>query len=247
LSFGEPILAFPTIQIDAPSRATINTSVSGNFTITDDFPLATIEIFYRTPSGNEIGLRSFDANSCSGQTPPIICQYNFSSPILNELGRYQIYVRAENIYYEAHTKSHPVDTTKCGNGVIDDPQEQCDKNDFGDLNCGKLGYSGGKLLCTENCFLDFSGCIRNPKSPESDDHQILNPLQYNTLGALVNGIVSVLFYISLVLCPLGIILGGFFMIGGRALGKKIIIYSLAIFAVIILLKWIISLTQDIIG
>jgi hypothetical protein len=48
-----------------------------------------------------------------------------------------------------------VATAKCGNGKIDDTQEQCDLTDFGNKDCpsGK-----GFLSCTADCLLDDSTC-----------------------------------------------------------------------------------------
>ena len=79
----------------------------------------------------------------------------------------------------------------------------------------------------------------------------INPLRYDTLGELIDAIAYVLLFLSIILTPTAIIVGGFLMTTGipsrQILGKKIIIYSLAIFFAIIITKWVTSLTKDIIG
>mgnify|MGYP000111888097 CR=1 FL=1 len=79
----------------------------------------------------------------------------------------------------------------------------------------------------------------------------INPLRYDTLGELIDAIAYVLLFLSVILTPIAIVFGGFLMTTGipsrQILGKKIIIYSLAIFFAIIITKWVTSLTKDIIG
>ena len=79
----------------------------------------------------------------------------------------------------------------------------------------------------------------------------INPLKWNTFGEVIDAVAYVLLFLSLIFTPLLIIIGGFLMTTGvpknQLLGKKLIIYSLAIFAAILLIKWITSLTKGIIG
>jgi len=74
----------------------------------------------------------------------------------------------------------------------------------------------------------------------------VNPIEPKTLGELTDAIVGVIFYIAIVLCPAGIIAGGFVMLFAGAnpsnieLGKKIILYSAVILGTIIIIKAMVS-------
>lgn len=46
----------------------------------------------------------------------------------------------------------------CGDGVVNQPGEACDLNDFHDATCQSLGLGGGRLSCTSDCNLDTSQC-----------------------------------------------------------------------------------------
>lgn len=51
----------------------------------------------------------------------------------------------------------------CGDGVVEAPEE-CDRNDFGNLNelgCSGLGYDGGNLICTPYCRIETWNCHNN--------------------------------------------------------------------------------------
>jgi hypothetical protein len=52
---------------------------------------------------------------------------------------------------------HDEPVSGCGDGILDE-DEQCDGEDLGGLSCEDLGYSGGVLLCTADCFLDGTMC-----------------------------------------------------------------------------------------
>lgn len=81
--------------------------------------------------------------------------------------------------------------------------------------------------------------------------QDLNPLSAQNLGDLIDSIATILLYLGMILTPIGILIGGFYMTTGipsqQIMGKKIIVYSLAIFVFIIITKWVTSVTKDIIG
>lgn len=51
--------------------------------------------------------------------------------------------------------------TNCGNGVIDDDEEQCDGGDLGGETCTSLNpdYMGGTLACDGTCSFDFRNCM----------------------------------------------------------------------------------------
>jgi len=78
----------------------------------------------------------------------------------------------------------------------------------------------------------------------------INPLTYSTFGGLLDGIFEVLFYIALIFCPVGIIIGAFVMLLAGAnpsnivLGKKIILYSAVILGIMLILKGTISYFKE---
>lgn len=46
----------------------------------------------------------------------------------------------------------------CGDGVIDQASEQCDRNDLGGATCLTEGYQDGTVSCTKQCQVDASQC-----------------------------------------------------------------------------------------
>ena len=46
----------------------------------------------------------------------------------------------------------------CGDGIVQDGNEECDGVDLNGGTCESLGYSGGSLICTAECAFDLSGC-----------------------------------------------------------------------------------------
>ncbi len=67
-------------------------------------------------------------------------------------------------------------------------------------------------------------------------------LEHQTFGELFEAIVNVIFYIAIIVCPLGIVAGGVMMIfaganpGSIEQGKKIILYSTVILGIIVIIK-----------
>jgi hypothetical protein len=56
----------------------------------------------------------------------------------------------------------------CGDGVIDQPSEECDKLDLGGKTCASLGLGSGTLSCTSTCKLQAAGCSQSGSaSPKS--------------------------------------------------------------------------------
>jgi len=47
---------------------------------------------------------------------------------------------------------------RCGDGILQDAVEQCDRFQLGFATCGSLGYHDGELACDEDCTYDTSGC-----------------------------------------------------------------------------------------
>jgi len=54
------------------------------------------------------------------------------------------------------------DLSKCGNGKVDAPGEQCDGTKLDGKTCKTLGKTGGVLGCTSACKLDTAGCYLLP-------------------------------------------------------------------------------------
>lgn len=46
----------------------------------------------------------------------------------------------------------------CGDGVVNQPIEECDATDFDGASCASLGFSSGFLQCTSDCTIDDSEC-----------------------------------------------------------------------------------------
>jgi hypothetical protein len=56
----------------------------------------------------------------------------------------------------------------CGDGVINRPDEECDRSDLGGRTCESLGLGGGTLACASNCRLQTAGCASSgAASPRS--------------------------------------------------------------------------------
>jgi hypothetical protein len=80
--------------------------------------------------------------------------------------------------------------------------------------------------------------------------ELTSPIKHNTFKGLIYGIVDVLFTISLILAPLFLIVGGFYFISSVgdiskvAAGKKIILFTLIGFVIILLAKGIVELFEE---
>jgi hypothetical protein len=51
----------------------------------------------------------------------------------------------------------------CGDGVINQPTEACDRSDFAGASCESLGLGAGTLACSATCTLDTTGCAAPPQ------------------------------------------------------------------------------------
>jgi hypothetical protein len=61
-----------------------------------------------------------------------------------------------------------VGTPFCGDGIINRPEEDCDRTDLGGRTCENLGLGGGTLVCASNCKLQTAGCATSgAASPQS--------------------------------------------------------------------------------
>jgi len=80
-----------------------------------------------------------------------------------------------------------------------------------------------------------------------------NPLEYETFGELIDAIIKFIFYIAVVVTPLMIIIGAFYILtaGGDpkkiGTGKNIIIYTLIGLAIILLARGLIAMIESLIG
>ena len=80
-----------------------------------------------------------------------------------------------------------------------------------------------------------------------------NPLEYETLGELIDAIIKFIFYIAVVIAPLVVIIGAFYLLtaGGDpkkiGTGKNIIIYTLIGLAIIMLARGLLAMIESIIG
>ena len=80
-----------------------------------------------------------------------------------------------------------------------------------------------------------------------------NPLEYETFGDLIDAIIKFIFYITVVIAPLMIIIGAFYILtaGGDpkkiGTGKNIIIYTLVGLAIILLARGLIAIIESLIG
>ncbi len=83
--------------------------------------------------------------------------------------------------------------------------------------------------------------------------EIPNPLRYDTFGELIKAIMDFLFIIALILGPLLIIVGAFYIMTALGnpekvkTGTKIIIYTLVGFLIIIIARGLVNTVLRIIG
>ncbi len=80
-----------------------------------------------------------------------------------------------------------------------------------------------------------------------------NPLEYETFGELIDAIIDFIFYIAVVVAPLMIIIGAFYLLtaGGDpkkiGTGKNIIISTLIGLAIVMLARGLIAMIESVIG
>lgn len=56
----------------------------------------------------------------------------------------------------------------CGDGTINQEDEECDGADFGGLTCDDLGLGGGSLGCSSSCTIQTAGCQRSGATDPSE-------------------------------------------------------------------------------
>lgn len=57
----------------------------------------------------------------------------------------------------------------CGDGVVNQPYEECDGNDLNGVTCTDLNFSGGVLSCLNDCTFDLTGCTIATSCIEKDN------------------------------------------------------------------------------
>jgi len=80
-----------------------------------------------------------------------------------------------------------------------------------------------------------------------------NPLEYETFGELIDAIIKFIFYIAIVVVPLMLIIGAFYLLTAAGdpkkigTGKNIIIYTLIGLVIIMLARGLIAVIESVIG
>ena len=89
-------------------------------------------------------------------------------------------------------------------------------------------------------------CLVLPCRAQTDD----NPIQASTFGELLDKIIDVIFWIAIIILPLGIITGGIMFLTASGnpsnieLGKKVILYCAVILGKIIMIKTLSFIFKD---
>jgi hypothetical protein len=130
----------------------------------------------------------------------------------------------------------------CPNGVVEF-DEECEGDVPVGRTCQDYGWSQGILKCNSDCHIDKSGCSGvTPKKLK------LNPLTCNTLGSCFDLVATVLLYVAIGGVSLSIIIAGAIFITGAtpaklALAKKIILWGIGLFVIMLLVK-LVSLVSN---
>ena len=133
--------------------------------------------------------------------------------------------------------------------------------DEGDLCCSDGDCGGLKCFCIPDppdpdC--DVTTDPGNPTGQWGTCHSagsvvICSPLKYRSISAVIESITNWIFYIAIVLAPLMIIIGAFMFMTSAGdptkvqTAKKLIIWTVIGFAIILFSKGLISLIRTILG
>lgn len=106
----------------------------------------------------------------------------------------------------------------------------------------------------ENCD-EYCKCLEADPDilPPDETTCVCNPLKYNVFEDIIEGLINFLFKIGIALAPLMIIIGGFLFVtaGGNIeqvnRAKKIIIWTLIGFLIVLLAQGIMNLIEVILG
>lgn len=72
----------------------------------------------------------------------------------------------------------------CGDGLVNQPSESCDLNDFHGATCQSLGLGGGQLGCTSDCNLETSQCDAASFVIDNKGREFVVGLMPNPLGSV---------------------------------------------------------------
>jgi len=103
-----------------------------------------------------------------------------------------------------------------------------------------------KIVLISLMFYLSLSCFVLPCFAQIDD----NPMEVSTLGELLDKIIDAIFWIAIIILPIGIIVGGviFLIAAGNPsnveLGKKIILYSVVILGTVIMIKTLSFMFKD---
>jgi hypothetical protein len=148
------------------------------------------------------------------------------------------------------------------NNIIEG-NEQCSGSNLDDKDCSDFGFTEGNLSC-EDCVFDVSECSGyigggggggdgGGGGGIGANAVINNPLDIDTVVELINRILNFIWKLAIVFAPVMLLVGGFYIMtaGGNPTnlekGKKIMIYTIIGFAIVLLSRGIVALVKDIIG
>jgi len=92
-----------------------------------------------------------------------------------------------------------------------------------------------------------------PPSVANGQITIENPLQAESLEDLIDGVINFIFWVATALAPLMIVIGGFYFLTAAGnpqqidTAKKIILYTLVGYGIILLSKGLILVIKEILG
>jgi hypothetical protein len=154
--------------------------------------------------------------------------------------------------------------SSCENNCADFSQT-CGKLNSGGIWCPK-GYTckgtnltgealdstshPGEICCEGKCIPSGGG---NTGGGSGGNALIENPLSFDTLVELLNKILDFIWKLAIVFAPIMLLVGGFYIMtaGGNPAnlekGKKIMIYTVIGFAIVLLSRALVSLFKEILG
>jgi len=182
--------------------------------------------------------------------------------------QYKITVRGESdavveklsvdIYLEG--KSSPINSGSCSGSLTCAYTRTYSQSTEGDYTYyGMVSATGETSFRTNSVTVEVTS--QPPSAPgtnggvsgEGGFINFQNPLQYETFGELIDAIIKFIFYIAVVIAPLMVIIGAFYILtaGGDpkkiGTGKNIIIYTLIGLAIILLARGLIAMIESVIG
>ena len=159
--------------------------------------------------------------------------YNTSGPKTIKVDSWNVFgMNSKSITISVNPAPLPI----CGNSIRE-TGEGCDD--------GNVISGDG---CDSSCKIENGPALVTVTTPTSQDE--LNPLKYSKFGELLDKILDVMFWIAIIILPLGIITGGvmFLTASGNPsnieFGKKVILYCVVILGTIIMFKTLSFIFKD---